>query len=66
MHSHPVVQTNEYGLPKIKYMLMKARQMYPASIFIYINSDILINPYIFPIAEYLDDFFGNSTGAINS
>lgn len=61
VHTLPVVETNKYGLPKIKHLLLKARESYPASQYLYINSDILINPFIFRIAELLDGFFDHNS-----
>ena len=34
-------------MPILKYMLLDAKQRYDAKFIIYINSDILINPFIF-------------------
>ena len=45
--SMPVSHKNEFGLPVLKHLLLDAKCMYDVQYYIYINSDILINPYIF-------------------
>lgn len=42
-----VSHRNKYGMPILKYMLLDAKQRYKTDFIIFINSDILINPFIF-------------------
>ena len=43
----PVPKRNSYGIPVLKWMLISARSTFPSKQYIFINSDILINPFIF-------------------
>lgn len=50
--SMPISHKNEFGLPVLKHLLLDAKRAYDAKYYIYINSDILINPYIFHFTEF--------------
>ena len=50
--SMPISHKNEFGLPVLKHLLLDAKRAYDAEYYIYINSDILINPYIFHFTEF--------------
>ena len=45
--TEPLLHVNKYGMPILRNMIETARNDYPSDFVIYINSDILINPYLF-------------------
>ena len=53
----PQTEVNKYGLPTVRSLLIEARRLYKAKQYIYINSDILLNPGIFSVSKYFDDLF---------
>ena len=55
----PEGKTNEYGMPFINSMLATARDTFHFKQIIYINADIIINPGIFSLAAYFDEYFEN-------
>ena len=55
----PEAKTNEYGMPFINSMLATARDTFHFKQIIYINADIIINPGIFSLAAYFDEYFEN-------
>lgn len=52
-----VTKVNAYGLPILKWMLIEARLLFPRDLIIYINSDIIINPFIFDMAAHVASYF---------
>ena len=46
----PITKANAYGMPILKWMLLEIRSLFDCSQIIYVNSDILINPYVFDTA----------------
>ena len=57
IHILPVTKANVYGLPILKWMLLEARLLFPSDLIVYINSDILINPFIFDVANHVASYF---------
>lgn len=53
----PVPKRNSYGIPVLKWMLISARSSFPSKQYIFINSDILINPFIFEVSSQLHSQF---------
>ena len=47
INTKPLLHVNKYGMPILHNMIETARNDYPSDFVIYINSDILINPYLF-------------------
>ena len=45
--TEPLLHVNKYGMPILRNMIETARNDYPSDFVVYINSDILINPYLF-------------------
>lgn len=56
----PVTKRNKYGLPILKWLLIAARDSFPSRQIIFINSDILINPFIFEVSHRLHSQFNGS------
>lgn len=56
----PITKRNKYGLPILKWMLIAARDSFPSRQIIYINSDILINPFVFEVSHRLHSQFNGS------
>ena len=53
--TNPLQEVNPYGLPILKSMLLFVKNHYPGYSYMYINSDILLNPEVFLIAEAIKD-----------
>ena len=49
----PIEKRNSYGIPILKWMLIRARGSFPSRQVIFINSDILINPFVFEVSHRL-------------
>ena len=49
----PVKKRSEYGLPILSYLLYDAQKMSSDPYIGYINSDILLNPGIFSILDFI-------------
>ena len=56
----PIMKRNKYGIPVLKWILIAARDLYPSKQIMYINSDILINPFIFELAYYLHNLYNET------
>ena len=54
----PVPKRNVYRVPFLKWLLISARRSFPSKQYIFINSDILINPFIFEVSSQLHSQFG--------
>ena len=72
----PQTEVNKYGMPIIRSILIETRRLYKAKQYIYINSDILLNPGIFSVSillnpgifsvsKYFDDYFHNENVFLN-
>ena len=61
----PQTEVNQYGMPIIRSILIETRRLYKAKQYIYINSDILLNPGIFSVSKYFDDYFHNENVFLN-
>lgn len=48
-----VIDVNPYGIPFIAKMLTAAKKRFSTLFYVYVNSDILLNPLIFPLADKL-------------
>ena len=46
-------EVNPYGLPILKSMLLFVKKHYPGYSYMYINSDILVNPNVLVLSHYL-------------
>lgn len=49
--TEPIQEVNPYGMPILRSMLLYIQEHYDVDQYIYINSDILLNPEVFLIAE---------------
>ena len=49
----PIPKVNRYGIPIVRNMLIAAKRQYKVKFYAYVNSDILINPYTFPLIKKL-------------
>ena len=56
----PITKRNNFGLPILKWLLIAARDSFPSKQIIYINSDILINPFVFEMSHRLHTQFNGS------
>lgn len=56
----PVTKRNRYGLPILKWLLIAARNSFPSKQIIFINSDILISPFVFVASHRLHSYFNGS------
>ena len=56
----PVTKRNKYGLPILKWLLITARDSFPSKQIIFINSDILISPFIFEVSHQFHSHFNGS------
>ena len=54
----PLLHVNKYGMPVLRNMIEIARNDYPSDFVIYINSDILINPYLFSAIYSISSILG--------
>ena len=53
--TEPIQEVNPYGMPILRSMLLYIQEHYDVDQYIYINSDILLNPEVFLIAEAIKD-----------
>ena len=58
-------EVNKYGLPILRSLLLEARRWFKAKQYIYINSDILLNPGIFCVSKYFDEHLNGSNVCVN-
>ena len=56
----PITKRNKFGIPILKWMLIAARDSFPSRQIIYINSDILISPFVFEVSHRLHSQFNGS------
>lgn len=49
----PITKRNKFGIPILKWMLLATRDSFPSKQIVFINSDILINPFLFEVAHRL-------------
>ena len=49
----PVKQRSEYGLPVLSYLLRDAQKISSDPYIAYINSDILLNPGVFSVLNFV-------------
>lgn len=48
---------NKFGIPILSSMLESVRRLYQSDYFIYINSDILLNPKLFTVLNTVKGYF---------
>lgn len=51
--TNPLQEVNPFGLPILKSMLLFVKKHYPGYSYMYINSDILVNPNVLVLSHYL-------------
>ena len=66
LNVQPVFHSNSYGFPELRWLLIRARELYPANQYIFINSDILINPFLFHMAYQLDAMLKKTSPHVRS
>ena len=61
----PQAEVNKYGLPILRSLMIETRRLFRAKQYIYINSDILLNPGIFSVCQYFDEYLNGSNVCVN-
>ena len=61
----PHAEVNKYGLPILGSLMIETRRLFQAKQYIYINSDILLNPGIFSVCQYFDEYLNGSNVCVN-
>ena len=61
----PQAEVNKYGLPILGSLMIETRRLFQAKQYIYINSDILLNPGIFSVCQYFDEYLNGSNVCVN-
>ena len=61
----PQAEVNKYGLPILRSLMIETRRLFQAKQYIYINSDILLNPGIFSVCQYFDEYLNGSNVCVN-
>ena len=61
----PHAEVNKYGLPILRSLMIETRRLFQAKQYIYINSDILLNPGIFSVCQYFDEYLNGSNVCVN-
>ena len=61
----PHAEVNKYGLPILRSLMIETRRLFQAKQYIYINSDILLNPGIFSVCKYFDEYLNGSNVGVN-
>ena len=51
LFTEPIQEVNPYGMPILKSMLLYVQDHYNADHYVYINSDIILHPKVFLLAE---------------
>ena len=57
--TNPLQEVNPFGLPILKSMLLFVKKHYPGYSYMYINSDILVNPNVLVLSHYLQNKLPN-------